>query len=181
MISALTHWGIVQVIEFLNQFHPLVLVCEISVLHKRGPVSYCQLIFTKTNLMKAFLGMGLLGSNFVKAMIKKNEAVQVWNRTFSKAEELAGVGAKPFKNLSDAVKNADVIHITLKDDDSVNEVLRNAQSALKPGAIIIDHTTTSVSGAIERTNAWNGLGFTYQHAPVFMGPANALESSGFML
>ena len=131
--------------------------------------------------MKAFLGMGLLGSNFVKAMSKRNETVQVWNRTFSKAEELADIGAKPFENLKDAVKNADIIHLTLKDDDSVNEVLRNAQPVLKPGATIIDHTTTSVSGAIERTNAWKDLGFTYQHAPVFMGPVNALESSGFML
>ena len=83
--------------------------------------------------------------------------------------------------MKDAVKNADIIHLTLKDDDSVNEVLRNAQPVLKPGATIIDHTTTSVSGAIERTNAWKDLGFTYQHAPVFMGPVNALESSGFML
>ncbi|HTQ63809.1 MAG TPA: NAD(P)-dependent oxidoreductase [Puia sp.] len=131
--------------------------------------------------MKAFLGMGLLGSNFVKAMIRKNEEVQVWNRTYSKAEELAAVGAKPFENLGEAVKNADIIHLTLKDDDSVNEVLQHAKAALKPGAIIIDHTTTSVSGAIERTNSWKDLGFTYQHAPVFMGPVNAFESSGFML
>ncbi|MBD0288676.1 MAG: NAD(P)-dependent oxidoreductase, partial [Flavisolibacter sp.] len=31
--------------------------------------------------MKAFLGMGLLGSNFVRAMLQKGEEVQVWNRT----------------------------------------------------------------------------------------------------
>ena len=131
--------------------------------------------------MKAFLGMGLLGSNFVKALVGKNEAVQVWNRTFSKAQKLAAIGAKPFENLKDAVKDAEFIHLTLKDDDSVNEVLQNAQPALRPGAIIIDHTTTSVAGAIERTKSWGGLGFIYQHAPVFMGPANALEGSGFML
>ncbi len=131
--------------------------------------------------MKAFLGMGLLGSNFVKAMIKKNETVQVWNRTYSKAAELAGIGAKPFEKVTDAVKNADTIHLTLKDDDSVNQVLQDAKPALKPGAIIIDHTTTSVAGAVDRTKKWKDHGFTYQHAPVFMGPANALEGTGFML
>lgn len=52
---------------------------------------------------------------------------------------------------------------------------------MKPGAIIIDHTTTSAAGAVQRTEAWQQRGFTYQHAPVFMGPANALESTGFML
>ena len=131
--------------------------------------------------MKAFLGMGLLGSNFVKAMIRNGEQVRVWNRTAAKAKALEADGAKAFEDVSDAVKGADVIHITLKDDDSVNEILEAASKGFAPGAIIIDHTTTSVNGAIERTAAWKAKGYTYLHAPVFMGPANALESSGNML
>ena len=131
--------------------------------------------------MKAFLGMGLLGSNFVKAMRKRGEDVQVWNRTASRATELEQHGAKAFSNVSDAVKGADIIHVALKDDDSVNEVLRAASNSLKDGAIIIDHTTTTKEGAIERTRQWKEKGIIYQHAPVFMGPANALEGTGFML
>ncbi len=131
--------------------------------------------------MKAFIGMGLLGSNFVKAMLKRNEPVQVWNRTHSKAAELERFGAKSFQDVKDAVSGTDTIHLTLKDDDSVNQVLEAAKPSLKPGAIIIDHTTVSVAGAIGRTKSWKALGFTYQHAPVFMGPVNALEGSGFML
>ena len=131
--------------------------------------------------MKAFLGMGLLGSNFVRAMIQKGDQVQVWNRTASKAKALETYGAKAFDNVEDAVKGADVIHITLKDDDTVNEVLAQASKGFKLGVIIIDHTTTSAKGAIERTAEWKNKGFTYLHAPVFMGPPNALESTGNML
>lgn len=131
--------------------------------------------------MIAFLGMGLLGSNFTKALIKKGEKVQVWNRTASRAKALESVGAKAFDNVTDAVKDVDVIHIVVKDDAAVNEVLAAAEPALKPGATIIDHTTTSAEGAIERTKAWKAKGFTYLHAPVFMGPQNALESTGVML
>jgi 3-hydroxyisobutyrate dehydrogenase len=131
--------------------------------------------------MKAFLGMGLLGSNFVKAMRKKGDDVQVWNRTASRAQALESEGAKAFENVTDAVKGADIVHITLRDDESVDEVLKNAEAGLKPGALIIDHTTTSVEGAIDRTKAWKAKGFTYLHAPVFMGPPNALESTGYML
>lgn len=131
--------------------------------------------------MKAFLGMGLLGSNFVKAMLKRNEPVQVWNRTASKAMALEPFGAKAFDNVADAVKGASEIHLTLKDDASVNEVLEMASSGLMPGAIIIDHTTTSKQGAIERTKQWREKGFYYQHAPVFMGPAYALDGTGFMM
>ncbi|MGZ3812369.1 MAG: NAD(P)-dependent oxidoreductase [Mucilaginibacter sp.] len=131
--------------------------------------------------MKAFLGMGLLGSNFVKAMIKKGDEVQVWNRTASRATALEPFGAKAFASITDAVNGADVIHLTVKDDDAVNEVLAAASAGFKKGAVIIDHTTTSAKGAIARTKEWKDRGFTYLHAPVFMGPANALDSTGSML
>lgn len=132
-------------------------------------------------MARAFLGMGLLGSNFVKAMLEKGEAVQVWNRNPAKAQELQTYGAKAFASVTAAVKDADYIHLTLKDDGSVNEVLAAAAPGLKPGAMIIDHTTTSAEGAVARTREWKEAGFTYLHAPVFMGPANARESSGYML
>jgi 3-hydroxyisobutyrate dehydrogenase len=131
--------------------------------------------------MKAFLGMGLLGSNFVQAMLQKGEQVQVWNRTAAKAHALETYGAKAFDDVAEAVKGADSIHVTLKDDDTVNEVLTMASAGFRPGAIIVDHTTTSAKGAVERTAFWKSRGYTYLHAPVFMGPQNALEGTGNML
>lgn len=131
--------------------------------------------------MKAFLGTGLLGSGFVQALLEKGEKVHIWNRTRSKAEKLMESGAQVFDTPAEAVKDADTIHLALKDDESVNEVMNQATAGFKPGAIIIDHTTTSVEGAIERTKAWQKNGIRYQHAPVLMGPKNARESTGFML
>jgi len=40
--------------------------------------------------MIAFYGMGLLGSNFVRALRRRNQPVRVWNRTPEKAAALAG-------------------------------------------------------------------------------------------
>lgn len=131
--------------------------------------------------MIAFLGMGLLGSNFTRALLKKGNEVNVWNRTHSRALPLAEAGAVVYENVVDAVTGADRIHITLKDDAAVNEVLQLALPGLKPGATIIDHTTTSAEGADYRTTYWKSMGLTYLHAPVFMGPQNALESTGYML
>ncbi|MCW3467093.1 NAD(P)-dependent oxidoreductase [Chitinophaga nivalis] len=131
--------------------------------------------------MIAFLGMGLLGSNFVRALRQKDVPVQVWNRTASKATALETYGAKAFSEVAAAVAGAQRIHLTLKDDSTVDEVLDKAAPGLQAGAIIIDHTTTSVAGAIERTQKWQERGFTYLHAPVFMGPQNALESTGSIL
>ncbi|RZK39822.1 MAG: NAD(P)-dependent oxidoreductase [Pedobacter sp.] len=131
--------------------------------------------------MKAFLGTGLLGSSFVKAMLKRGDQVQVWNRTSTKAKALEADGAFAFENVVDAVKGVDVIHLTLKDDAAVDEVLEAASQGFSAGITIIDHTTTSVEGAIARTSTWKAKGFNYLHAPVFMGPPNALEASGSML
>ncbi len=131
--------------------------------------------------MVAYIGTGLLGANFVKAMLKKGLEVQVWNRTYSKAKALEEFGAKAFENSADAVKGAERIHITVSDDRAVDEVLEQAKAGFSPGVMIIDHTTTSTAGAKSRTEKWKKLGFTYLHAPVFMGPPNALDSTGYML
>ncbi len=131
--------------------------------------------------MIAFLGMGHLGANFVQALLKKGNKVNVWNRTPVKARQLEAFGAIAFDHVADAVRGAARIHLTLKDDASVNELLEIASTGFEPGVLIVDHTTTSAHGALERTELWKSRGYTYLHAPVFMGPQNALESTGSML
>jgi 3-hydroxyisobutyrate dehydrogenase len=131
--------------------------------------------------MITYIGTGLLGSGFVKALLKKGNQVNVWNRTHAKAKSLERDGARSFEKITDAVKDSDRLHMTLSDDKAVDEILEAARPAFKNGLIIVDHTTTSTKGAIKRTAYWREQGFIYQHAPVFMGPPNALDSSGYML
>lgn len=131
--------------------------------------------------MIAFLGTGLLGSGFVKALLRQGEQVNTWNRTAAKAQALESLGAKAYDDVAGAVKGADRIHLALSDDAAVNEVLENASAGFDPGVTIIDHTTTSTEGAAWRTDHWKQKGYTYLHAPVFMGPQNALDSTGYML
>lgn len=131
--------------------------------------------------MIAFLGTGLLGGNFTKALLKKGEKVQVWNRSADKARALQSDGAIAFDDVQDAVRGADRVHLTLSDDQAVDEVLEQAAPGFAPDVIIIDHTTTSAPGAARRSADWKKRGFAYVHAPVFMGPPNALEGTGVML
>lgn len=125
--------------------------------------------------------MGLLGSNFVKALLRRGEKVQVWNRTAARATALEAAGATAFTEAAAAVKGAQRIHLTLSEDVSVDETLQKASAGFAPGVIIVDHTTIAASGVAQRTQYWETRGYHYIHAPVFMGPSNALESSGFML
>jgi 3-hydroxyisobutyrate dehydrogenase len=131
--------------------------------------------------MIAFLGMGLLGSNFVRALRRRGEEVHVWNRSGQKAKALEADGARAFDDPAEAVRGAGRVHLTLKDDAAVDDVLESARPGLSGDTIIVDHTTTSPVGTAERVTRWDSAGIAFQHAPVFMGPQNALDASGIMM
>ncbi len=131
--------------------------------------------------MITFLGTGLLGSNFARRALQQGEQVTVWNRTREKAEALAPLGAKVAASPREAVVGARRVHLVLSDDASVDEVLDAARPGLSPDVIIVDHTTTSATGTLERYARLQALGLSFQHAPVFMGPQNALDGTGVML
>jgi len=131
--------------------------------------------------MIAFLGMGLLGSNFVRALRKRGETVRVWNRSPERAKALESVGATAFTDVAEAVRGAKRVHIVVSDDAAVDAVLEGARAGLSKDVVIVDHTTTSPAGTRERAKRWTERGIAFQHAPVFMGPQNALESTGTML
>ena len=131
--------------------------------------------------MIAFFGTGLLGSNFVRALRRRGEDVQVWNRSAQKARALEADGARACDEPAAAARGATRIHLTLSDDAAVDDVLERAQPGFAPGVVIVDHTTTSASGTAARAVRWAGRGVAFQHAPVFMGPQNALDGTGVML
>ncbi|MEZ4302014.1 MAG: NAD(P)-dependent oxidoreductase [Polyangiaceae bacterium] len=132
-------------------------------------------------MMIAFFGMGLLGSNFVRAGIRRGETLHVWNRTESRARALEADGAKVFADPAEAVRGAERLHLTLSDDAAVDAVLEAARSGFSEGLTIVDHTTTSPTETRARVAKWQERGVAFLHAPVFMGPMNALQSTGVML
>ena len=131
--------------------------------------------------MIAFFGMGLLGSNFVRALRRRGEEVHVWNRSPDKARALQADGARAFDDPAEAVRGATRLHLALSDDAAVDQVLERAKVGFGAAVVIVDHTTTSPTGTATRSKRWEERGVAFQHAPVFMGPQNALESTGLML
>jgi 3-hydroxyisobutyrate dehydrogenase len=125
--------------------------------------------------------MGMLGSGFTRALRRRGEDVHVWNRTLAKAQALEADGARAFPLPADAARGAERIHLSLSDDAAVDDVLERAREGFAPGVVIVDHTTTSASGTAARAKRWEERGVAFLHAPVFMGPQNALESTGLML
>jgi len=129
----------------------------------------------------AFLGTGLLGGAFAEAAATRGDTVKAWNRTPDKAQALARFGVQAAATPADAVRGAARVHLVLKDDAVVEEVIAAARPALAPDAVIIDHTTTLPALTAQRAQRLAGEGIKYLHCPVFMGPPAARKALGSML
>ncbi|HEX9721219.1 MAG TPA: NAD(P)-dependent oxidoreductase [Ramlibacter sp.] len=129
----------------------------------------------------AFLGTGLLGGAFAEAAAKRGDSVTAWNRSPAKVQSLAQFGVKAAGTPAEAVRGASSVHLVLKDDAVVEEVISAARAGLSPEAVLIDHTTTLPALTAARAERLRAEGVKYLHCPVFMGPPAARNALGTMM
>ena len=129
----------------------------------------------------AFLGTGLLGAAFAEAAVKRGDTVTAWNRSPDKVLALAQFGVKSATTPADAVRGASRVHLVLKDDAVVDEVISAARFGLSPETILIDHSTTLPRLTADRAQRLQVQGVKYLHCPVFMGPPAARNAQGSMM
>jgi 3-hydroxyisobutyrate dehydrogenase len=129
----------------------------------------------------AFLGTGLLGSAFAEAAAKRGDSVTAWNRSPDKVLALAPFGIKAAATPAEAVRGASRVHLVLKDDTVVDDVVSAARPGLSADAILVDHSTTLPRLTAERAARLRAQGIRYLHCPVFMGPPAARNAQGLML
>ncbi len=129
----------------------------------------------------AYLGTGLLGAAFAEAAAKRGDTVTAWNRSPDKAHALEAFGISAAATPRDAVRGAQRVHLVLKDDAVVEDVLAQARAGLSADAVIIDHSTTLPKSTAARLLRLNAEGVKYLHCPVFMGPPAARNAQGSML
>lgn len=129
----------------------------------------------------AFLGTGLLGGAFAEAAAKRGDTVVAWNRSPDKAQALAQFGVTAAASPAEAVQGASRVHLILKDDAVVEEVIAAARPGLAADAVLIDHSTTLPALTTERSERLRAAGIAYLHCPVFMGPPAARKALGSML
>lgn len=129
----------------------------------------------------AFLGTGLLGAAFAEAAAARGDTVTAWNRTAAKAQALSRFGVKAAASPAEAVRGASRVHLVLRDDAVVEEVIAAARAGLSSGALLLDHTTTRPDLTAARAKRLQAEGLDYLHCPVFMGPAAARQAQGSMM
>lgn len=122
----------------------------------------------------AFLGLGVMGAPMAGHVAAKGFELSVWNRTGAKAAAFAAshrarVAATP----GDAAEGADVVLTCLGDDPDIEAVLGAALPSVTPGALAVDHSTSSPDLARRLADAFAEKGASFVDAPVSGGEAGA--------
>src|ERR1700748_2161598 len=109
----------------------------------------------------AIVGLGLMGGGMSRRLLEAGYPTTVYNRTRSKAEPLAHVGAIIAVTPVEAASEADVIFTIVSDDDASREIWlgeTGALTAAKPGAILVESSTVTPSYILELDKAVKAKG-----------------------
>ena len=122
----------------------------------------------------AFLGLGVMGFPMAGHLAKAGHGVTVYNRSPAKAEAwVAKHGGSRAATPAEAAKDADFVFMCVGNDDDVRQVAGDAMQGMKPGAVLVDHTTASAEVAREMATLASQRGLVFLDAPVSGGQAGA--------
>ena len=125
----------------------------------------------------SFIGLGVMGYPMAGYLSKAGFDVCVFNRTVQKAEQWqAEYGGAIALSPAVAAKDADYVFACVGRDEDVKAVTlseNGALHAMKPGAVFVDHTTTSADLARELGSVFHSHGLGFLDAPVSGGQAGA--------
>ncbi|ENM5840349.1 NAD(P)-dependent oxidoreductase [Vibrio mimicus] len=125
----------------------------------------------------SFIGLGVMGYPMAGHLQKAGFEVTVFNRTQAKAIAWAKqFGGQYAATVAECVREADVVLTCVGNDDDVRSMTTAATGAIpamKPGSVLIDHTTTSALLAEELLAAAQQAGLRFMDAPVSGGQAGA--------
>lgn len=119
-----------------------------------------------------FFGIGLMGKPMAINLLKAGFPLIAWNRTTSKAADLAQYGAQIAQAPADATK-ADVLITMLAAGPEVLQVVRSIVDVIKPGVLLIDMSSTRQSEAQEIAALLKTRGVHFIDAPVSGGVVGA--------
>jgi len=114
-----------------------------------------------------FIGLGHMGVEMARNLLKAGQSVTVYNRTRGKVDALASAGARVAENVGEACHN-DVVITMLADDDAVAGVAFGEGKAIAelPGnAIHVSMSTISVALSDHLAEAHRGTGQIFIAAP----------------
>lgn len=127
-----------------------------------------------------FIGLGIMGMPMARNLIRAGFEVAVYNRTISKAETLAGEGAKKIDSPRELAKVSSVVITIVSDTPDVENLILGENGiieSIKPDSVIIDMSTISPQATREIAIRLREKNVHMLDAPVSGGEQGAIDGT----
>ncbi len=123
-----------------------------------------------------FIGMGNMGGGIAAHLAESGYQLAVYNRTRSKCEEAARLGARLADSPADAARDADVVMLSLANQDVVRSMLYEQDGvfgSLRAGGYLVDMSTVPPEFSVELAEKAAKAGYKALDACVYGAPFHA--------
>jgi 3-hydroxyisobutyrate dehydrogenase-like beta-hydroxyacid dehydrogenase len=120
-----------------------------------------------------FLGLGSMGSEMARNLIQAGHSLTVYNKTHSRAEELASLGAQVARTPGQAASDVEAVITMVADDAAIESIVLGHNAAihsLPAGSVHIAMSTMSVAISRRLVAAHRERRQHFVSAPVFGRP-----------
>ena len=128
-----------------------------------------------------YIGLGIMGLPMAANLMDAGYLMSVWNRTAAKAAPLVECGATLAESPADLARRGPaVIFVNVTDTPDVEAVLfgeAGLADAVRPGTIIVDHSTISPDAARDFAKRLAQQGVDFIDAPVSGGDIGAQQGT----
>lgn len=127
-----------------------------------------------------FIGLGKMGRPMTEHLLAAGHTVTINNRSQGVVEELVKAGARRANTPSEVAAASEIVLTCLTNTKSVEDVYFGPDGligAVRPGQILVDHSTVSPTTTRQCAEAARAKGADFLDAPVSGGPAGAKAAS----
>ena len=130
-----------------------------------------------------FIGMGIMGEPMARNLLKAGHDLVIWNRSAAKTNALADEGAVVVGSPKEVGENSDYVFVCVTNSGDVVDVINGSEQiqglseGLRPGMIVVDHSTISPDVTREIYADLSDLRVSLIDAPVSGGDKGAIAGT----
>jgi 3-hydroxyisobutyrate dehydrogenase len=124
-----------------------------------------------------YIGLGQMGGSMATHLARDGNDVAVFDRRREAIDAVEAAGAKGMETASEVAETADVIFLSLPGPDAVEAVVSELETAIGPGSVVVDTTTSTPDTTRSIADRLANSGVTVLGAPVSGGTSGAEEGT----
>ena len=126
-----------------------------------------------------FVGLGIMGGPMASHLCSNGYKLSVFNRSKEKSEKwsIENTKAKVCWSLKDIAINSEIIILCVGNDQDVRQIINEVIDWIRPGTVVVDHTTTSANLAKDMNEILAEKESYFIDAPVSGGEAGAQQGT----